>query len=42
MCKFSDDEKETKFKKFLKKIYLLHEFNFNTEDEIVSFDNYDI
>ena len=42
MSKFSDEKKEKSFKKKLKNVYLLNEFNFYSEEEIYSFDNYDI
>ena len=42
IAKLTNEKKEIIFKKILKNVYLLNEFDFYTEDEIISFDNYDI
>jgi len=42
ICKKNNKDKLEIFKKILKNVYILNNFNFYEQDEILAFDNYDI
>ena len=42
LSKKTDSQKENYFKKVLKYVYEMHEYEFYSEEEIYDFDNYDI